>query len=157
MIAGMKDRDNGTATRYRGGALFMAGFAMLAAGALVYSLDRPADSLLFLPAILSLHDGQAYLTPALGGPLPTFLHTMAFSLMTAALMAPTLRARLAACGVWVAVNWLFETAQHPALLEITGIGMPGAFDLLDMLAAPAGAAAALLLMQTLAPAQWKWT
>ena len=57
-------------------------------------------------------------------------------------LAPTPYARLAACGIWVAVNWLFEAAQHPAFNDLTGIGMRGAFDQLDLLAALLGAAMA---------------
>lgn len=134
----------------RPAGLFALGLGALALGVLVYALDRPAWSVAFLPATL-IHD-SGFLGP-LAGPMPTFLHVLAFSLMTAALLAPTLRARFAACSAWVAVNWLFEAAQHPALMEITGNGMPGAFDLLDMLAALLGAAAAFLVMQRFAPAQ----
>lgn len=127
--------------------LFGSGLAALALGVAVYAFDRPAGSVHFLSAGLG-HD-SGFLGP-FAGPLPTFLHAMAFSLMTAALLAPALRARLAACGIWVAVNWLFEAAQHPAFMEVTGIGMPGAFDPLDILAALLGAVAAYLLMPRMA-------
>lgn len=124
--------------------LFALGLGALVLGVLVYALDRPAGSVAFLPAGMAYDSG--FLGP-LAGPLPTFLHTVAFSLTTAALLAPTRCARLASCGVWVAVNWLFEAAQHPAFRDITGIGMPGAFDPLDLLAALLGAAVAFLFMQ----------
>ena len=131
----------------RPAGLFVLGLGALALGVAVYALDRPAGSVAFLPAGLA-HD-SGILGP-FAGPLPTFLHAMAFSLMTATLLAPTLCARLAACGVWVAANWLFEAAQHPAFRDITGVGMPGAFDPLDMVAAPLGAAMAFLFMQGVA-------
>ncbi len=124
--------------------LFVLGLGALAMGVLVYALDRPAGSVAFLPAGMAYDSG--FLGP-LAGPLPTFLHALAFSLMTAALLDPTRRARLAVCGAWAGINWLFEAAQHPAFMEITGIGMPGAFDPLDILAAMLGAAAAFLFMQ----------
>ena len=127
----------------RPAGLFALGLGVLVLGVAVYVLDRPVGSVGFLPARLG--HGSGLLGP-FAGPLPTFLHTLAFSLMTAALIAPSLRARLAACGVWAAVNGLFEAAQYPAFRDITGIGMPGAFDPLDLLAAAIGAVAAFLLM-----------
>jgi hypothetical protein len=122
--------------------LFASGVAVLAAGVLVYSLERPAGSVPFLPAALSLHGGQVWLPPALSGPLPTFLHTLAFTLITAAFLAPTRRAGLAACAAWAAVNIAFEASQHTAFRDFTGFGMQGRFDPLDLLAALLGAAAA---------------
>ncbi|MBE9556864.1 MAG: hypothetical protein IMF08_08405 [Proteobacteria bacterium] len=135
-------------TARRPAKLFILGLSALGMGVLVYALDRPAGSVAFLPAGMAYDSG--FLGP-LAGPLPTFLHALAFALITAAFLEPTRRARLAVCGIWVAINWLFEAAQHPAFMEITGIGMPGAFDPLDLLAAPAGAAVALLIMQPVTP------
>lgn len=131
----------------RPAGLFVLGLGAAALGVAVYALDRPAGSVAFLPAGLMFDGG--FLGP-FAGPLPTFIHAMAFSLMTVALLSPTRRARLAACGIWVAANWLFEAAQHPAFTKMTGIGMPGAFDPLDMVAAPLGAAIAFLFMQGVA-------
>lgn len=128
--------------------LFALGLGALALGVLVYALDRPAGSVAFLPVGMAYDSG--FLGP-LAGPLPTFLHALAFSLMTVAFLDPTQRVRLAACGAWAGINWLFEAAQHPAFKEITGVGMPGAFDPLDLLAAPLGAMAAFLFIRTLAP------
>ena len=123
----------------RPAGLFALGFAALVLGVLLYALERPADSVAILPAGL-VHDG-AFLGP-LAGPLPTFLHTLAFALMTAAFVAPTLRALLATCGVWMAVNIAFEISQHDVFREYTGIGLYGTFDPLDFLAALLGAVAA---------------
>lgn len=138
----MKGWDNETTTRYRGGVLFMAGFAALAAGALVYLLDRSADAALFPPAILSLHDGRAYLAPMAGGSLPSFLHSMAFALMTAALLGPGIRRSVLACAAWAAIDILFEISQHPLFAKSLGVGMAGTFDPLDISAALFGAVAA---------------
>jgi hypothetical protein len=120
----------------------MAGIAVLAMGALVYSLERPVDSVLFLPAALSLHDGQTYMPPLLGGPLPSFLHSLAFSLMTAAMLGPGPRNAALACAAWATINTLFEFSQYPLFAKITGIGVAGTFDPLDILAALLGALAA---------------
>lgn len=141
----MKDWDNGTAPRYCLVGLFASGVGVLAAGVLVYALDRPADSVPFLPAALSLHDGHAFLPAPLAGLLPTFLHTMAFALMTAAVLGPGPRKAVLAGAAWAAVNMLFEFSQHPLFAKTLGAGMAGTFDGLDLLAAPMGAAAAVLL------------
>ncbi len=135
----------------RPAGLFALGFTALVLGVLVYALERPAGSVAILPAG-SMHDG-AFLGP-LAGPLPTFLHTLAFALMTAAFLAPARHARLAACGVWVAFNMAFEISQHPAFAELAGFGLPGAFDPLDLLAAIAGAVAAFIFMELLASERW---
>lgn len=129
--------------------IFLSGLLLLAAGALVYSLERPVDTVLFLPAVLSLHDGLAHLPPALGGPLPTFLHTIAFALMTAAFLKPGPRGWLAAGIGWGVVNVVFELAQHPGFAARTGFAMPGYFDPLDIAAALVGAAAAFLVLKVL--------
>ena len=128
----------------RPAGLFALGFTALLLGVLVYALERPAGSVAILPA--GLMPGGAFLGP-LAGPLPTFLHTFAFALMTAAFLTPTRRARLAACGVWAVINFAFEVSQHPAFMELTGFGMHGAYDPLDLLAALAGALVAYLFLQ----------
>lgn len=85
------------------------------------------------------------------GSVPAALHALAFSLLSASL----LRARgqqLAACAGWCAANLLFEIGQHPALapglsraLDAMYAGpvahyfAAGTFDVLDLLAAIAGA------------------
>ena len=132
----------------RPSAVFLSGLLVLAAGVLVYSLDRPTETVLFLPTALSLHAGQAHLPPFLGGPLPTFLHTVAFGLMTAAFLRPGPKGWLAASAGWVVVNMVFELAQHPEFAVHTGLGLPGFFDPLDLLAAMLGGVAAFLLLWT---------
>jgi hypothetical protein len=144
MMAGMKGVAFAGAVHSRGAKLFLAGLTVLAFGALVYALDRPADSVLFLPAVLSLHDGQAWIPPPLGGALPTFLHTLAFALMTAALLGPGPRCAVQAAAGWAVINILFESAQHPLFVKALGVGMAGTFDPIDVLAASAGAATAFL-------------
>ena len=128
-------------------AVFVSGLLLLAAAALVYALERPAETVLFLPAALSLHDGYAHLPPLLGGPLPTFLHTVAFALMTAALLGPGLNRAIIACAAWVAVDVLFEVAQHPSFPRIFGAGMGGYFDPMDLAAAALGGAAAFCVLR----------
>lgn len=135
-----------TTTRYAP-VPFLCGLFLLAAGGLVYALDRPAGSIELLPPAL-VHDSG--LLGPLAGSLPSFLHAMSFSLMTAALLAPTLRMRAGACGAWLALNWMFEIAQASAFRRTVGIGMAGTFDPQDMLAALLGSACAFLLLQATA-------
>ena len=142
ILVRMKGWGNETAARHRTAGLFMAGIAVLAVGVLVYSLERPADSALFLPAALSLFDGQTHLPPLLGGPLPSFLHSMAFALMTMALLGPGPWNAMLACVAWAAINILFEFSQHALFVKILGVGMAGIFDPLDLMAALLGALAA---------------
>ena len=144
MMAGMKGCRNAVLVRHRGAILIVSGVAALAAGVSVYALDRPPGSVGFLPRGLVADSGSFGL---LAGSLPTFLHTMAFALITAALLRQTRQARLAACAIWAAVNLAFEASQHAAFREFTGFGMHGAFDPLDLLAALLGAVAAYIFME----------
>ncbi len=136
-----------TPTRYAP-VPFLCGLFLLVAGGLVYALDRPAGSVMFLPPVL-VHDSG--LLGPLAGSLPSLLHAMAFSLMTAALLAPTLRMRAIACGVWLALGWMFEIAQAAAFRQTVGLGMAGTFDPQDMLAALLGSICAFLALQIPAP------
>ncbi|HHM05519.1 MAG TPA: hypothetical protein ENJ19_07225 [Gammaproteobacteria bacterium] len=95
------------------GALLLLSATVLAAGALVYVLARPAGSAAFVPAGWSLELFAA--PPWLSGQLPSFAHAFALPLLTAATLAlHHRRALLAACGVWAGINILFELGQHPA-------------------------------------------
>ena len=146
----MKGWIDGSAVRRRAVNLLALGVAALALGVAVYALDRPPGSVAFLPRAL-VRDGGMF--GPLAGALPTFLHTLAFASMTAAFLAPTRRARLAACAVWTAINLAFEVSQHPAFAETTGFGLYGSFDPYDLLAAPLGAAVAYILMQRFSSAE----
>ncbi len=146
----MKGWINGSAERRRAVNLLALGIAALAFGVVVYVLDRPPGSVAFLPRAL-VRDGGLF--GPLAGALPTFLHTLAFASMTAAFLAPTSRALLAACAVWAAINLAFEVSQHPAFAAAAGFGLYGSFDPYDMLAALLGAAAAYFLMNRFSPAE----
>jgi hypothetical protein len=94
--------------------------AAVALGVAVYAFARPQPAM-FLPA--GWHRPLVHGLPAalLDG-LPTFAHTLAMSLFTAALLQPRRRAAMRAiCAAWCVVEIAFELAQHPrmghALLE----------------------------------------
>jgi hypothetical protein len=134
-------------------ALVGGGGVALAAGVLVYVIDRS-------------HPGAGgSVFGALGGWLPSFAHTLAFSLFTAATLPPRPAARYGACAAWCAVNVAFELGQHPligqplaqALLDMFGGSAPmrwlagyfihGTFDARDIGAAVAGALVAATVLQ----------
>jgi len=83
----------------------------LAIGVLVYLADRAASRSILMPnfgAHASLHAFGA-----VGLWLPSFVHSFAFSLFTAAALHPQVRPAFAACVAWGALNVLFEIGQHP--------------------------------------------
>lgn len=141
-MADMERRTDGNLGRRRTAVLLASGIAALCAGVAVYALDRPPASVGFLPHGLAAGSGMF---GALSGPLPTFVHSMAFALITAALLAPTRRAALLACAAWAAINIVFEVSQHPIFRDFAGFGLRGSYDPFDLLAAVLGAAAAYLL------------
>lgn len=142
----------------RGRTAWRVGAGALAAGALVYLVDRAAGSASLLPA--GAWSGTAWHFGAIGAWLPSFVHPFAFSLFFAAL-TPTGAARAyRACAAWWAVNAAFELGQlAPAAAAIAatlhaafGDAAParvlanyflrGTFDRADLLAATSGALAA---------------
>lgn len=128
----------------------LVGLVGLLVGGAVYVLDRPADStLLFLP---SIHiDAGASAFGALGTALPSFAHTFAFILFTAASLRPDLRHAGWIVAAWLGVESAFELGQLEAVAGMTA-GPPvlrwffvgGVFDPLDLVAIALGGAAAAL-------------
>lgn len=128
---------------------------MLAVGALVYMTDRDASRSMLLPQSAALAGGPLFGT--LGQWLPSFVHPLAFALLTAVALPPRATPRYGACVAWCAVNVVFEAGQHPmvrtglaaALQDHLGANPPvrhlaayfarGTFDLGDIAAAVAGA------------------
>jgi hypothetical protein len=97
----------------RAALLVFVGFASLSAGVLVYLGDRVASHATLIPSIAAL--GGLNLFGALGQWLPSFVHPLAFSLFTAAVLKPGVAACWAACTFWAIVDIAFEVGQHPAL------------------------------------------
>jgi hypothetical protein len=146
----------------RQAALWSMGGVALALGMLVYLADRPAGHAQWMPQLgfLAGHHGFG----RVGQWLPSFVHAWAFSLFSAALLAPRQRWALGACGFWFAVNAAFEIGQHPrvreplaaALQDGFGHGLVarafqnyllrGTFDVGDIVAAACGAVLAAGLL-----------
>jgi len=142
----------------------LTGLTALAVGALFYLLERPAGQTYFLPEQLGQPSAGAPFLGPLGHHLPTFLHTFAFSLLTAALLRVQWRGALIVCTGWLITESLFEVGQAqpvaewiaeilpagfdgiPVLENIDDYFLQGRFDPVDLLSIALGAAAALPVM-----------
>ena len=99
----------------------LIGAVAISTGVLIYLLDRSPTSVFFLPA---LWHGRHVAWFPLGGVLPEFLHVFAFILLTAAVVPGPPRP-IAICGVWLAIEALFEIGQHPGLAPAIAAALPG--------------------------------
>jgi hypothetical protein len=134
----------------------------LAVGLLVYLSDREASRAVLQPSLAI--PGLSHVFGLLGQWLPSFVHPLAFSLFTAAVLKPSTAARLGACAFWGAVNVAFELGQHavfkPSLLEasqgwtggwvatraIVQYELRGTYDGMDLCAVALGVLAAPVLI-----------
>lgn len=111
----------------RPASLAAIGCAAFALGLLVYLTDRDASKAAFIPTLTWLAGSNVF--GALGGWLPSFVHTFAFSLFTAAVLSQRSVPRYGACIAWFAVNVAFELGQHPLvsvrLAEMLNGGLGG--------------------------------
>lgn len=110
----------------------------LTTGALVYVLDRPAADTYLIPDGWTFGEQVPPVFGALGAHWPTFAHTLAFILLTSALLGSRPRAAVVACGSWGLVAGLFEIAQHETWAQTIAGLVPGWFSqwpLLDNVAA----------------------
>ena len=82
---------------------------LLAAGILVYALDR-GGAAYFLSGWTSAPLPMEFPGP-LGNHLPTFLHTLAFILITAAILRPWPQLLVPICATWFGIECLFELGQ----------------------------------------------
>ena len=78
-------------------SLAALGGLLLALGILVYLADRQPGHALLLPAWPRLADGAWF--GSAGAWLPSFVHPLAFSLLTVAALGPSRRLRLGACAL----------------------------------------------------------
>jgi len=142
--------------------LVLTGCMALSAGLFVYLSDRVASHAALIPSIALL--GGRNLFGTLGQWLPSFVHPLAFSLFTAAVLKPGAVACCGACTFWAVVNVVVEIGQHPAFAASWrtalhgGVGewavaratlnyfLQGTFDPYDACAATLGALAAAALL-----------
>jgi hypothetical protein len=88
------------------------GMASLLTGVGYYLAIRPAGSVWFLPATMHLPvyipGGVVQLT----GSFPTLSHTLAFSLLSAGVVASGRRGAAVICALWLAIESAFELGQR---------------------------------------------
>jgi hypothetical protein len=143
----------------------LIGVLVLLLGGTIYFIDRPPDQtyiFTLLPIWLSGYGPEPRLPIAVSGSLPTFVHALSFSTITASLCRPKASGYAAVCIVWLVIEWMFELGQgiggwiaHSMPIWIEGIPFLGAvryyfvfgtFDPLDLLAASLGSSTAFLLL-----------
>ncbi len=136
---------------------------LVATGIAVYVLDR-GGAVYFLAGWTTVA-AQASVFGALGNHLPTFLHTLIFILITAAVLRPWPRLLPAICATWIIIECLFEFGQMapfddyvaaivpawfealPVLRITTDYFTRGTYDALDILSIVLGAAIAFPLVR----------
>ena len=142
--------------------LFCAGLLCLGAGCVLYATARPSIAAHFLGGVSNPVPPLPRSFRSLVGSAPTFIHVVAFSLMSAAIIGGHTGRRLAMCAAWAFTDVVFEWAQMPVvsgwLLQHATLirSVPylprylagGTFDPLDVLAAVSGGAFAGLFIVT---------
>ncbi len=106
---------------------------LLGVGVLVYALDRTGGTY-FLPAWLVRNNGPSVFG-AVGAHLPTFVHSFAFVLITAAVLRPWPRLLPGICVAWFVIECAFEIGQWEPLGARIAAGVPAWFDGLPVLEA----------------------
>jgi hypothetical protein len=138
------------------------GGGALLIGVLLYATDRAASPPLLLPLYALSTIGPLFGAAAQW--LPSFIHPLAFGLLSAAAGPRSASPTYGVCAAWWAVNVVFEIAQHPSIRAALADAVPsslgrtwpmrllmnylnhGTFDLLDIAAATAGGLCACLVL-----------
>ena len=97
----------------RSAALVVLGSIVFAIGLLVYLTDRDPSKAALIPTVAWLSGSNVF--GLVGGWLPSFAHTFAFSLFTAAALPERAAPRYGACIAWFAINLAFEIGQLPVV------------------------------------------
>jgi hypothetical protein len=149
----------------------LLGVAALLAGALVYVVDRAPNETYFVYSTavnISLHNTLPNIFGPIGNSLPTFIHVLAFALITAGVISCGRRGWLTICLGWFLVDAAFEigqkysawTANHipgsfsgiPILENTKTFFLRGTFDVHDFVAMAIGAITAYAVLT----ATMKW-
>lgn len=138
------------------------GGGALLIGMLLYATDRAASPPALLPLFALSTVGPLFGVAAQW--LPSFIHPLAFGLLSAAAGPRSASPAYGACAAWWVVNVVFEIAQHPSIRVALADAVPsslgrtwpmrllanyldhGTFDLLDIAAATAGGLCACLVL-----------
>lgn len=139
----------------------LIGVIALFVGSLVYLVDRAPDSTYFVYSIsnrISLHNILPSLFGPIGQNLPSFIHVLSFSMITAGLLSCKKRGCLIVCVAWLLTDCVFELGQKfngwfskiipdfssgiPILENVRSFFFLGAFDAYDLVAMLIGATTA---------------
>lgn len=104
---------------------------LLAIGALVYALDRGGAVYFLSGWTTALADADVF--GPLGRHLPTFVHTLAFILITAAILRPWPQQLPAICATWFVIECLFELGQLAPFDNHLATAVPAWFDSVPVL------------------------
>ena len=110
--------------------LLLAAF-LLAFAILVYVLDR-GGAVYFLSG-WTFAPGPAAFPGPFGNQLPTFLHTLVFILITAAILRPWPKLLLPICVTWFGIECLFELGQMAPFDGRIAASLPSWFERLPLL------------------------
>lgn len=143
----------------------LTGLSVLILGVLFYYLFRSADQTYFLKFFSDNPNFKDSLSPGyilIGNSLPTFMHVVAFTVMTAGIIARHKRGYVSVCLFWFAVDCLFEVGQglDTKIVEIIpywfsnfvflensrSYFLQGRFDYLDLLSIALGSLVAYIIL-----------
>ncbi len=143
--------------------LVSSALLVLSAGLLLYLGDRPSGVAWLIPAVPALQGIGLF--GSAGAWLPSFVHPLGFSLLTAAALPARATWRYGACLGWFVVNAAFELGQLPqlatrladaihAVFGSSPVGqrlaeyfLRGSFGIDDLAAAAGGALCAALVLR----------
>ena len=104
---------------------------LLATGIAVYAIDR--GSAVYFLSDFTVTPAAGSVFGPLGHHLPTLLHTLAFVLITAAILRPWPRLLPAICATWFVVESLFELGQMAPFDSLIAAAVPAWFDRVHVL------------------------
>lgn len=110
------------------------GAASLATGLLAYLVARPSGSVWFVPSTLHLDILVPRVVRHATGPLPTFTHVLAFSLLSSGVVASRRRGGAVICAAWFLLESAFEMGQRADISAWLTSRLPAWFDHIWLLA-----------------------
>lgn len=129
-----------------------AGLIILTLGCIIYITDRPPWQTVWFSDTISFYTDKHRVFGNLGDHLPSFLHVIIFSLLTAGIFAENLRQYLYIIGFWLAINFLFEILQLDTFHSISGLNwvknysLNAVFDFKDLIAIFSGGIIAFIVL-----------
>lgn len=142
----------------------LLGSIFLSLGIITYIAFRPSGQATWIPEMISLDWSKFQIIVKIGNSIPSFLHILSFSLLTAGIMAQNKKNYMIICFTWFFINLLFEFLQantvftllnsvsdnhdklNPLLQWLKNFSMYGVFDPKDIIALIIGAIIAYIVL-----------